>query len=110
MKEDVRDRKRYEDAKTRFDLSGTDVLHQVDRREGELINKGKQVPNKQYRVSGYMNSNQMNGVMAGHEKATGDIDPKAAIHGTGLIAPKDTWQPKAYKKHANAGNQRFYVD
>ena len=38
----------------------------------------------------------MTGIMAGHEKQTGDVDPKATTHGTGLILPKDTWQPKAY--------------
>ena len=74
-----------------MDLAGSDVLHQVDRREGERINQASQVPNKQHRVSGYMNSRGMSGIMDGHEKDTGGIDPKSSIHGTGAIPNKDTW-------------------
>ena len=56
-----------------------------------------------------MNSNGMKGIMAGHEKDTGAIDPKASLHGLGTIPAKDVWAPKAYQPHANDGSQRFYI-
>jgi hypothetical protein len=59
-----------------MDLVGTNILHQVDRDESEWINHDKQVPNKVHRVSNYMNSNGMSGIMTGHEKDTGEVDPK----------------------------------
>ena len=72
------------------------MLHQVDKREAVSISEAKRVPNKEYRVSGYMNSNGMKGIMTGHERDTGAIDPKASLHGLGSIPAKDVWAPKAY--------------
>ena len=40
----------------------------------------------------------------------GEIEPKASVHGFGTVKPKDVWAPKPYRPHANAGNQRFYID
>ena len=43
-----------------------------------------------------MNSSKMAGILSGPEKSAGGIEPKAALRGPGVIAPKDVWRPKAY--------------
>ena len=100
----MKDRTAYKHEKTVWDISGTDVLHQVDRHEGQTILDSQRVPNKVYRVSNYMASSQMKGCLSGPEKSAGGIEPKATLKGAGVIAPKDTWRPKAYQPHANDGN------
>lgn len=45
-----------------------------------------------------------------HPTNVGDIEPKATICGFGTVKPRDVWAPKAYRPHANDGNQRFYID
>ena len=40
----------------------------------------------------------------------GEMEPKATVYGFGTVKPRDVWAPKAYRPHANAGNQRFYID
>ena len=106
QKDNVNDKKQASTQKT-YDLLGTDILHQVDTKEGSHYNQSHQ--NKGFRVKGYMNSNGMGGIMTGHEKDTGELDVKAAIHGTGEIIAKDVWAPKAYQAHGNDGKQRFYI-
>jgi hypothetical protein len=41
---------------------------------------------------------------------TGEMEPKASVYGFGTTRPRDVWAPKAYRPHANDGNQRFYID
>ena len=104
-----RQRKHYDQTKTTQDIVGSNVLHQVDYKESKEIHNGWKVPVKEERVTNYMGSSSMKDCMTLPTKV-GEIEPKATIHGFGVSKPKDVWAPKAYRSHANAGNQRFYID
>ena len=104
-----KERKYYAHKKTADDLLGTNVLHQASHEESKQISQSWKVPVKERRVTAYMNSSAMKDCLTLPTKV-GEIEPKAAVHGFGTAKPRDVWAPKAYRPHANAGNQRFYID
>ena len=105
----IKERKHYAYKKTADDLVGTNVLHQSSHEESKKITESWKVPVKERRVTAYMNSSAMKDCLTLPTKV-GEIEPKAAVHGFGTAKPRDVWAPKAYRPHANAGNQRFYID
>mmetsp|Transcript_26189 Transcript_26189/g.26073 ORF Transcript_26189/g.26073 Transcript_26189/m.26073 type:complete len:114 (-) Transcript_26189:26-367(-) len=102
-------RKLLSSAKTDRDLMGSNILHQVNHKESKSIHDSWKVPGKQERVNRYMTSSSVKDCLT-LPTGSGDIEPKATIHGFAIPKQRDVWAPKAYRAHANAGNQRFYID
>ena len=90
-------------------LTGSDILHQAGHEESKAICDSWKVPAREQRVHRYMGSSQVKNSMTLPSKA-GEMEPKPTIYGFGAPQPRDVWAPKAYRAHANSGNQRFYVD
>ena len=103
------ERKHYSKKKITQDIVGSDVLHQTNHEESKNICDGWKIPSREARVTNYMSSSSMKDCLTLPTKV-GEMEPKAALYGFGVAGPKDVWAPKAYRPHANSGNQRFYID
>ena len=57
-------------------LVGSDVMHQLNKKEFENMHESTRVPAREQRVGTYLSSSSMGGILTGGDNVIGIVEPK----------------------------------